>query len=111
MNAAGIEIPIVLNEIRPGAKWRMSGEEYSGLTWVDDGPGGLGKPSEADITNAWPAIAAAMAAKQADGEAQKANLISVYTAMFNGTGTTGERATRLEKSLCWIVRHNLNLVD
>lgn len=53
----------------------------------------------------------AEATKKAEGEVQKTNLINVYNAMFNGTGTTGERATRLEKSLCWIVRHNLDLVD
>jgi hypothetical protein len=61
----------------------------------------------------WQKSAALLAkeAKEAEGAVQKANLINVYTAMFNGTGTTAERATRLEKSLCWVVRHNLNLVD
>jgi len=63
------------------------------------------------IVTALSAEELALKAKQAEGDVQKANLISVYTAMFNGTGTTGERATRLEKSLCYIVRHNLNLVN
>lgn len=63
------------------------------------------------IVTALTAQELALKTKQAEGDAQKANLISVYNAMFNGTGTTGERATRLEKSLCWVVRHYINLVD
>tara|TARA_R110002126_G_scaffold154120_1_gene301227 strand:- start:159 stop:509 length:351 start_codon:yes stop_codon:yes gene_type:complete len=36
-----------LAALRPGEEWKWSGDEYSGLTWLD----AAAKPSEADINN------------------------------------------------------------
>ena len=42
----------VLDAIRPGAEWTLDGEDYSGLTWLDDSP----KPTKATLDNAWPQV-------------------------------------------------------
>ena len=42
----------VLTVIRPGAHWTLSGEEYSGLTWLDDSP----KPTKKTLDDAWPEV-------------------------------------------------------
>jgi len=57
MNAAGVDIPRTLNFIRPNAIWRMNGEEYPGLIWIQDGEGG-GKPTYAEILACWETITA-----------------------------------------------------
>ncbi len=57
MNAAGVDIPRTLNFIRPNAIWRMNGEEYPGLIWIQDGEGG-GKPTYAEILAGWETITA-----------------------------------------------------
>jgi hypothetical protein len=42
----------VLVAIRPGAMWEMSGDDYAGLTWLDDSP----KPTKKTLDDAWPAV-------------------------------------------------------
>lgn len=106
MNSAGVDIQKVLTIIRPNAKWRMGGEEYEGLVWIADGQGG-GKPTYQEIQTAWQPLSG----KEAEGKVQRANIPTIYNAMFNGTGTVAERAVRLEKTICWIVRHHMGLVD
>ena len=44
-----------LSALRPGEEWAWSGEEYSGLTWLD----AAAKPSEADITAKYDELVAA----------------------------------------------------
>jgi len=44
------DYPAVLNAIRPGAKWTLNGDDYAGLTWLDDSP----KPTQAELDAAWP---------------------------------------------------------
>jgi hypothetical protein len=39
----------VLNAIRPGAIWNLDGEDYAGLTWLDDSP----KPTKKTLDDAW----------------------------------------------------------
>jgi len=38
--------------IRPNARWTLNGDDYSGLTWLDDSP----KPTKATLDNAWPQV-------------------------------------------------------
>jgi len=40
----------VLTAIRPGAQWTLDGDEYAGLTWLDDSP----KPTKKTLDDAWP---------------------------------------------------------
>jgi hypothetical protein len=42
----------VLAAIRPGAEWSLSGDDYAGLTWLDDSP----KPSQKTLDDAWPQV-------------------------------------------------------
>ena len=47
-----MDIPAVLAAIRPGAHWSLNGDEYSGLTWLDDSP----KPTKKTLDDAWPQV-------------------------------------------------------
>jgi len=42
----------VLTAIRPGAQWSLDGDDYAGLTWLDDSP----KPTQAELDAAWPTV-------------------------------------------------------
>ena len=42
----------VLTAIRPGAAWTLDGDDYAGLTWLDDSP----KPSKKTLDDAWPQV-------------------------------------------------------
>jgi len=42
----------VLNAIRPGAEWTLDGDDYAGLTWLDDSP----KPTKKTLDDAWPQV-------------------------------------------------------
>ena len=44
-----------LSALRPGEEWAWSGEEYSGLTWLDS----TSKPTEAEITAKYDELVAA----------------------------------------------------
>lgn len=46
------DIPAVLAAIRPGTQWTLDGDDYSGLTWLDDSP----KPTRKTIDDAWPQV-------------------------------------------------------
>jgi hypothetical protein len=47
-----IDYTAVLTVIRPGAKWSLDGDDYAGLTWLDDSP----KPTKAELDAAWPQV-------------------------------------------------------
>ena len=47
-----MNIPLILQSIRPGADWSLNGEEYSGLQWI--GPGD--KPTLQNLETAWAEI-------------------------------------------------------
>jgi len=42
----------VLTAIRPGAAWSLDGDDYAGLTWLDDSP----KPTKKTLDDAWPQV-------------------------------------------------------
>ena len=42
----------VLAAIRPGAEWSLDGDDYAGLTWLDDSP----KPTKKTLDDAWPPV-------------------------------------------------------
>ena len=43
----------VLAAIRRDAQWTLSGDDYAGLTWLDDSP----KPTKKTLDDAWPQVA------------------------------------------------------
>ena len=47
-----MDIPAVLNAIRPGCVWTLDGDDYAGLTWLDDSP----KPTRKTLDDAWPQV-------------------------------------------------------
>jgi len=49
----------VLNAIRPGTAWTLNGNDYAGLTWLDDSP----KPTKRTLDDAWPDVERALAWK------------------------------------------------
>jgi hypothetical protein len=42
----------VLAAIRPGAEWTLAGDDYAGLTWLDDSE----MPTQAELDAAWPQV-------------------------------------------------------
>jgi hypothetical protein len=42
----------VLTAIRPGTQWTLDGDDYAGLTWLDDSP----VPTQAECDAAWPQV-------------------------------------------------------
>jgi hypothetical protein len=42
----------VLASIRPNAEWTLDGDDYAGLTWLDDSP----KPTKKTLDDAWPQV-------------------------------------------------------
>ena len=42
----------VLTSIRPGTLWELDGDDYAGLTWLDDSP----KPTKKTLDDAWPQV-------------------------------------------------------
>jgi hypothetical protein len=42
----------VLTAIRPGALWSLDGDDYAGLTWLDDSE----MPTQAELDAAWPQV-------------------------------------------------------
>jgi hypothetical protein len=42
----------VLAAIRPDAEWSLNGDDYAGLTWLDDSP----KPTKKTLDDAWPQV-------------------------------------------------------
>jgi hypothetical protein len=42
----------VLEAIRPSTLWTLDGDDYAGLTWLDDSP----KPTQAELDAAWPQV-------------------------------------------------------
>jgi hypothetical protein len=56
-----MDIPAVLTRIRPGASWALNGDNFAGLTWLDDSPA----PTLAEVEAAWPSTQAALENDQA----------------------------------------------
>jgi len=42
----------VLSSLYRDAQWSLNGDDYTGLTWLDDSP----MPSQAELDAAWPAV-------------------------------------------------------
>jgi len=47
-----MDIPAILETIRPGTRWNLDGDDYSGLEWLDDSP----KPTRKTLEDAWPQV-------------------------------------------------------
>jgi len=47
-----MDIAVILTDKYPGSLWSLSGDDYSGLTWLDDSP----KPTKKELEDVWPAV-------------------------------------------------------
>jgi hypothetical protein len=69
------DYPAVLAAIRPGAQWTLDGDDYAGLTWLDDSP----KPTKKTLDDAWPQVQ-----YQQQHDAVEANRRARYQAETDG---------------------------
>ena len=53
-----MDIVGILQELFPNSGWTLDGNEYEGLTWLDDK---IDKPTEAELVAAWPEVSHARA--------------------------------------------------
>ena len=44
-----MDIATILTKKYPNTVWTLNGDDYSGLTWLDDSP----KPTEQELADAW----------------------------------------------------------
>ena len=47
-----VDYAAVITAIRPGTLWTLDGDDYSGLTWLDESP----KPTKKTLDDAWPQV-------------------------------------------------------
>jgi len=57
-----MDIALVLSKKYVGLNWSLVGDEYSGLTWLDDSP----KPTEAELQALWPEVQYEVAHEQVE---------------------------------------------
>ena len=55
-----IDLTVALKHLRPNDSWSLNGDNYAGLTWLSD----TLKPTEQEITDAYPLAVKALAAKE-----------------------------------------------
>jgi len=56
------DIAFTLTHSHPGSEWTLDGDNYTGLTWLSDTP----KPTEQEITDAYPLAVVAKESAAAD---------------------------------------------
>ena len=66
--------PSVLTANYAGAQWTLDGDEYEGLTWLDDSP----KPTQAELDAQWVGVQAKLQAEaQAKIDARESALVKL----------------------------------
>lgn len=74
-----MNISKILETLRPGEQWALSGDDYTGLVWLSKTP----KPTEQEIVDAWRAVQAAIAENDAK-QARHAAYIAEADPLFFG---------------------------
>jgi hypothetical protein len=72
-----MDIALILTDKHPGALWSLDGEDYEGLTWLDDSP----KPTLKALEALWPEVQharARTAVEQARQAAYRETADSLY---------------------------------
>jgi hypothetical protein len=83
----------VLAAIRPGAEWSLNGDDYAGLTWLDETP----KPSQAELDAAWTAVQVARANAQAAASRAAAYSVEADPLFFYWQAGEGSEQAWVEK--------------
>ena len=71
------DIAFTLTHSHPGSEWTLNGDDYTGLTWLSDTP----KPTEQEITDAYPLAVAALDAEQATKDAARVSAVAKLSAL------------------------------
>ena len=64
---------IVLTRRHAGRQWKLEGDDYEGLTMLDDGD----KPSKKSLDDAWPSVKAEIAAEANAASTGRAKLAAL----------------------------------
>jgi len=88
-----MDIPAILQHIRPGAAWSLNGDTYDGLVWHDDSE----KPTEDELAAAWPAVQTARANAQAEADRAAAYKVEADPLFFYWQAGEGSEQAWLEK--------------
>lgn len=68
---------VVLGVCYAGREWKLDGNDYSGLTMLDDGL----KPTKKELDDAWPAVQAELAAQKEAAAASRASALAKLAAL------------------------------
>ena len=71
------DIVLTLTESYPGSEWVLTGDDYTGLTWLSDTP----KPTEQELIDAYPLAVAALDAEQATKDAARVSAVAKLSAL------------------------------
>lgn len=88
-----MDIPVILQSIRPGASWTLNGDDYAGLDWLDDSP----KPTLAELEAAWPDVQVARQNEQAQRDRAAAYAAEADPLFFYWQAGEGTEAAWQEK--------------
>jgi hypothetical protein len=72
-----MDIATVLTRKYPGTEWTLSGDDYSGLTWLSDGE----PPTETELKKLWPTVQAEIAAEAQAKEDARLSAIAKLQAL------------------------------
>jgi hypothetical protein len=79
-----IDYTLILMSKYAGKEWILDGDDYTGLTWLDESP----KPSKATLDNLWLEVQAQLIADKENKAAQK-------QALLDRLGITADEAALL----------------
>ena len=79
-----IDYASILTSKYVGKQWTLDGEDYSGLTWLDDSP----KPSQSTLDNLWQTVLD-------EKEAERLAKIEAKAALLERLGITADEAALL----------------
>jgi hypothetical protein len=79
-----IDYTAILTRRYAGKQWILDGDDYTGLTWLDDSP----KPSKATLDGLWSEV-------QTEIADEAANKLATRQAVLNKLGLTANEAAAL----------------
>jgi hypothetical protein len=90
-----MDIVTILQELNPGAQWVLDGDDYEGLTWLDDSP----KPTKKALEDAWPEVQhtrAVAQVEQARAQAYRETADPLFFQYQRGEATEAEWLAAVE---------------
>ena len=88
-------VPLALQELKPGAEWVVRGDNYAGIEWLDESQT---KPTETEVTNKIAALDAAEPARllrqERDARIAKSDWMGNSDVTMSSAWTTYRQALR-----------------